>query len=121
MDNIELVSKNGKIRAEIYSGAKEELAKSGIDVENEVQSIIQREEDKTMKRTNGNQVTRKEYNILNLIITSVLIATALLAWRINVRHQENIRNIASICDKIGIEYSISTNKIGISNSIILKQ
>lgn len=69
----------------------------------------------------NNSISRKEYNILNFIISSVLIATALFAWRINVRHQENIRNIASICDKIGIEYSISTNKIGISNNIILKQ
>lgn len=67
------------------------------------------------------QISRKEYNILNLIITSVLIATSLFVWRINHRHQENIRNIASICDKVGIEYSISTNCIGISNSIILKQ
>lgn len=78
------------------------------------------EENNVLKRENVNYVTRKEYNILNLLLTMCILATSLFAWRVATRNNENIRNIARICDKAGIEYSVTTNHFGLRNSIILK-
>ena len=120
MNKIELTSKNGEVHAEITDGAKEALAKFGIDVEKEMQSIVQHDEDKLMKNGKVDYVTRKEYNLMRFVLTAIVFATALLAWRLNTRHNENIQNIVKICDKVGIEYSVTTNHIGLRNNIILK-
>lgn len=119
MTNIELTSKNGKVHAEISEEVKEALAKSGIDIEKEMQSIVQHEEDELTKLGKRDHVTRREYNALRFFLVAIVFATALLAWRLNQKNNENIQNLVKICDKVGVEYSVETNHIGLRNRIIL--
>lgn len=121
MDKIEMTSPNGKVHAEVSVEANEELKKIGIDLEKEVGAALKSEEDMCYyRKEKKNYVGRKEFNALNFMITLVILSIALFAWRVSLRHKENITNIAKICDRIGIEYSVSTNHIGLANEITIQ-
>lgn len=80
---------------------------------------IERNIEMTSKNGKRDHVTRMEYNALRFSLAAIAFVTALMAWRLNQKNNENIQNLVKICDKVGVEYSVETNHIGLRNRIIL--